>query len=38
MPGTHHTSDFAAFLRKYCDSGRDREGREESARDDYRPG
>src|SRR6266852_5081581 len=37
MSRTYHISDFAAFLRKYGDSGRDRGGREESARDDNRP-
>jgi hypothetical protein len=37
MSRAYHISDFAAFLRKYGDSGRDRKGREESARDDNRP-
>jgi len=36
MSRTYHISDFAAFLRKYGDSGRDRGGREESTRDDNR--
>src|SRR2546428_13728698 len=37
MSRTYHISDFAAFLRKYGDSARDRGGWEESARDDSRP-
>ena len=37
MSRTYHISDFAAFLRKYGYSERDRGGREESARDDNRP-
>ena len=36
MSRTYHISDFAAFLRKYGDSGRDRGGWEESARDGNR--
>src|SRR5256885_11805195 len=36
MSRTYHISDFAAFLRKYGDAGRDRGDREESARDDNR--
>jgi len=36
MSRTYHISDFAAFLRKYGDAGRDRGDREESPRDDNR--
>lgn len=36
MSRTYHIADFAAFLRKYDDFGRDRGGREEFARDDGR--
>jgi len=37
MSRTYHISDFAAFLRKYGDSARDRGGWEESLRYDNRP-
>jgi hypothetical protein len=36
MSRTYHISDFVAFLGKYCDSGRDRGGWEESRRYDNR--